>query len=1255
MPAGVNSVQRRAAMAAASVTAALPRGVVGQVAGYLGGVPSLTTAVFTAVFPYVPKVVRALTRDVISHVFPQPTAQDLMLQATATYAPRLVPIIAASFAITVTHVGMFIKLVKLARSLVAGPQLIGAEHRLSYSDQFPAKKVEISASAVCGTLGCLIICFGKHVAREPGTWYRRGKVTTRDYRRYGLALLVPVLVRVMGALLAKYAYPIGAKFTTRLIDQTKVNPVISSSNARQIFVSTPLVRAGATRNHTHGKSAADRNAGSATAALVATSLGKEPYYLQKSLSDVRKNRPGDRTYHWPKDLAVPSAEFSFDATKQCAIMVDVDYYVDMPHLLANYPGTYFISTFCPTAAAVGKGEYTFRFLEDGKVHYRVSGGAEYTHHIWDYSGDAFCVKRYGLTKQTIVAYHIDRKPLDDHHALIMLTVISQFDLPSVIPADFVLPHAKMRRFKPIFGNHVVLDVVKPTGLERSVAILGDHTSVTLPKTSLDAVHAVALVAKVPITPAMVASNIAPSDPVGLPTAKLDPGAAPIIASYIRAGVPHFPPVVYPAPECVIPVYFDKHDYDAPQHMKAFGSPLIGPCYSYVESLASDDACIKGRVEAFTKKPTITSIPPKLAGYMQEYLKFLIPEPHTLHPLGLDQVQEYQERATQRAILDEAHYSGPFYRRMWRTFVKKETAVKPSDPRNISTATPQAKLHYSAFMYAFHEGVMKHQKWYAFNKTPIMIAKCVTQILKDAPHAVPADAGRYDGHVSFIQRILERAVALRAFNQQHHQELTNRLDEQIGLPAVTSNGRKYDSEYSRASGSSETSGFNSIGTSFTGYAAWRETTTNGRFHTPEEAWEKMGIYGGDDSLEGGIDPEALERVAKMIGQEYKIKIIKRGDPGVEFLNRQFGPDVWTGDPNSMANPARALAKLWVGPAHLKDPLERFAERMSGYYRMDRNSPVLGDICRLAHMTLGERTEGVLMPWAGSYDTDTNWPNEDSGWMVDTFNQFIPDFDWDRFRNWLRTVASDFAEDRKETILHPPLCTAAPTTPTTSTTPCVIGDHTVVHPTASTPAPEVTIIRQPKRPSGKGFKPRGQTGPEIEVKASKKKTSRASTPAPAASDATSIPADIQAVVDDTPVFSHKVKKEKTDIFADLPPLEPVDAWSDLPADLTDAPTEDPRLTEAKRLASAWRVFPTTKGYTRKLTREEFASTSQQIRINGYALTVDQPTFEVHSDKWVNHSDKSTPDSAKEYNRIEGLRAKCNGLSAVRWRVRAAAKQS
>jgi len=343
--------------------------------------------------------------------------------------------------------------------------------------------------------------------------------------------------------------------------------------------------------------------------------------------------------------------------------------------------------------------------------------------------------------------------------------------------------------------------------------------------------------------------------------------------------------------------------------------------------------------------------------------------------------------------------------------------------------------------------MMDQLWFAFNTTPKLNAKRVCEILERASHSVLADGSRFDGHVKRLPRILERAIMLRFFEPQYHGRLNEALNAQIALPGTTAEGRRYHSGYGRGSGSIETSDFNSALGCFIGYCAWRNTLKDGVKYTPEQAWQCLGIYGGDDSLEGPVDPTALKTSATMMGQDYEIEVVARGELGVNFLNRQFGPDVWNGDASSMANPSRLLSKLWVGPSQLHDPLIRFGERMSGYYRMDRNSPVIGDIAQLSHELLGECVDGVLTPWDGRCPVESNWPNVDSGtgWMLDVFNKFLPDFDFDRFNTWIQEVRDG---GDASALLRAPLCTASPDSYPAVKVACVVGDELML------PAPKPT---------------------------------------------------------------------------------------------------------------------------------------------------------------------------------------------------------
>jgi len=109
-------------------------------------------------------------------------------------------------------------------------------------------------------------------------------------------------------------------------------------------------------------------------------------------------------------------------------------------------------------------------------------------------------------------------------------------------------------------------------------------------------------------------------------------------------------------------------------------------------------------------------------------------------------------------------------------------------------------------------------------------------------------------------------------------------------------------------------------------------------------------------------------------------------------------------------------------------------------------VIGAIVRASHELLGERVEGVLMPWDGKHSLESNWPNEDSGWMGETFRKSVPDFHWERFETWIEQI---YETRDPELLLKAPLCTSANVETPTVKQPMVVGEELLL----PTPKPSV----------------------------------------------------------------------------------------------------------------------------------------------------------------------------------------------------------
>lgn len=443
-----NSTQRRkaAARAMGAIASVYTSTSIPGILGKVMTLPSVGSAIITSALPYVPSVVRTVANDVVSTIFPKPTLSGLVVQATAKHAPSLVPFIGAFTALSIVEMGMMLKFLKaIFNFLKRDPSVVEAQASFKYAGRKINHSIDLPWNLLLSVLSMISLVYDRK-ARPQGK-------AARVSRWISLGFLIANLVRAY--CVAHWSWlksPIGSRYVTQLITSTLRTDDLTSSQQRQVFTEIPLVRAGPTQNHTHGASAACRNAGSATAALVANSLGKRPYYIQMSLSDARKGRDGDRSYHWAKDLGVPASDFHFDPATQAAVLVDVDHYIDMPNLLARYPGTYLITTFQPSVAALSEGEFSFRFTKQNKVLYRVSGGAAYEHEVWDYSGDTLLAEICSITERQIVAYHVDRKKLNDHHVLIMLTVIGKFTMPSFIPGWLTIQGKTLERLCPIVAD-----------------------------------------------------------------------------------------------------------------------------------------------------------------------------------------------------------------------------------------------------------------------------------------------------------------------------------------------------------------------------------------------------------------------------------------------------------------------------------------------------------------------------------------------------------------------------------------------------------------------------------------------------------------------------------------------------------------------------------------------------------------------------------------------------------------------------------
>jgi len=849
----------------------------------------------------------------------------------------------------------------------------------------------------------------------------------------------------------------------QFVAATRIAGTQRPATVRTTFMDSVLPTVKPAAMHTHGVSAAARSAGSLLMERVGALLGKSVYYVQMAASDQRLGRLGSRSYYWVKDLNVGVR--SFDPPPGCILaMVDVDQYLDMHDLLLEHDGNVLLYTFQPKRAAAVRADYSYCFDRAGRVQYDVTGGARYEHHVWDWGCDNLLVKTGWLFGARANAYLVDRKMVDEDHEVVCLTSLGRWE---GIPAMVVgwLHARRLVRLAPVVGQFVRI-ALRGGGAYVSTAFVGELLEASVPAAVDAALASTARISGIKLTVAQVQSKTG-----------LGVNESTLLTEYHRSICVAGASVVYAPQDAVRHYQFGRAediDHDAKIPMRAFMQPIMLDSFVPVRSVSNDRRGVESRVTSVAMNVTLT---PLLAKFIDEFARLVVPDAllHLGVPADLEEVWDKQARPSQRRILEEADHALPF--RQISSFMKAESYSEVKDPRLISTINGCDKRDYSRFCYAF-AAHMKMFEWYAFGKTPFEIAFRVAAICELAVCGVSlTDLSRCDGRISEVLRDLERIVMMRFFGEQWADVLIELMRSQYQMRATTSMGVKYRTGWARVSGSPETSIFNSLANAFIAYMCHRMTYVNGAYRGVEEAWQRLGVYGGDDGLTADVNSRVYENSAKSVGQKLTCDVVPRGALGVKFLAREYSHLVWFGEPSNCADVRRQVVKFHMStiPPGNVTPIEKLVEKLRALALTDRNTPILGDFVARA-MQLGVDVDAPpqireLVSWWAGFAAPDQFPNDNvDGWMGVRVLDTMPDFDYPAFRQWLTGCVTPLD------LLSPPLfaCPSAPIVPRVinddDASTIVVVDGELVH----RPVTSVAALAVSTRPAASPVSQRGRGG-------------------------------------------------------------------------------------------------------------------------------------------------------------------------------------
>jgi hypothetical protein len=750
-----------------------------------------------------------------------------------------------------------------------------------------------------------------------------------------------------------------------------------------------------------GRSNAD-----ATISRVSELTGLSQYHLQRAST----NHQGTHEFHTPGDLRYPLASFT-PTEGDMLVFRDTDYYIEsLPSILATFPTLTAIYTYIPENAGQTSEHLTFCFRLKHGVMIMDSNvrDSHYEHPLWDWTGKQVLAFTTWDHHPRAALYDIHRVRVAPHRYVVFLLPRRTWaGFAAHFVREFAVPLERLNYIQTVGEQHFVR--VKYNDGKKvmvSTAPLGSSFSAT---TSVQVDSQVAVAGRT--------TNSRLSIPYVTTFTEGSKQEASMLLEFHQAkGDSTRAPLIVAPEDGIIRVQYEpgSYDPDAKASLQAYMSPFIRGAFAFDVAKSSDQQMVAGRVLSIASG----HIPLRAttSTYINEFLKMLVPRKPKLQFASIDAVREKQNRRTQLNIIAQAEEEGDYVEDVNKVFMKKEAYVKVTDPRAISTLPPGVKLAYSRAMLAIARWVKTKLDteftWYGFSRTPKRMAMHIaTRLAKEKPlWVLLTDLSRWDGRLSSIFRVLEERFLLRVIADEHHGDIKRLHRLQYKVMCRTKMGVFYKTDYQRLSGSPETSLLNSIDNAFLAYYTLRRM---GR--SSEQAFARIGFCGGDDGLSFEIPAATYNKCAAELGHKAEAVEVRRGDRGVEFLARRYGPGVWYGDPTSMCQLYRQLSKFHTSrplPPQVT-PEEKLIAKAYSYFLTDHDTPVIGQyvsrVMKLAGRGIKDTVARILNKDhefihynTVKYDEDEQAPNDGQPWMLDELREQLPEFDLIKFDNWLASL-------------------------------------------------------------------------------------------------------------------------------------------------------------------------------------------------------------------------------------------------------------
>jgi hypothetical protein len=668
-------------------------------------------------------------------------------------------------------------------------------------------------------------------------------------------------------------------------------------------------------------------------------LGMEPYVFQFSLRDENRGVRGWHREITPCDTKVRERK---DRIREidCFMMTDVDYYVDLQAILEEWFNPVILFTVDPKSTAFACKEYSYTVV-DNELLMSVNGGTTYKHKLWDFSQEYIVVsdsKSWWKPKRKVYRT-MKRRVGRDHSIVIILPIVRS----ECYNPWYLLNLSPLKRRKFSIDGFNFLKTFGAEGVEVHLSKEGQETGVVIGIECWNKLESLLAEGGSSFQKSNVKSLLDKYD--------IDKDKVHLVYNYLKRGFDANTLTVIPPLEAVNGYQFVYTEYEEkPAPMVAFMCPIVHGAFVPMKTQGNAKRAIAARVNV---KPPKKGIPKKNKMFVKHCVKsfgeYLSRDGYATQTV-IEEIWDKMDRPTQRALLIKASNAVDM-KQFVSAFLKVESYMKYGDPRNISTVNPEHKLLFATYVYGLMRAI-KAKAWFGCGKNPQETGERLSDLAALEPWLLMTDFSRMDGHR--CEEDFEALIEVYFYmfpNFDERADLARCFSNEQNVVAYME-GVKYTVEYQQLSGSPATSVNQTLVNVIIMYIAIRRHKQKDYdslppsldFVTHEQAIDLLGIYLGDDGVTPGGIPEIFVETASWFGHELKVKKVLRGEPGVEFLSRIYGPHLYLGDCTSICTPDRMLSKFHMSAKNQLTNEQRLALKTRAALMSDARTPIIGKILK-----------------------------------------------------------------------------------------------------------------------------------------------------------------------------------------------------------------------------------------------------------------------------------------------------------------------